>query len=53
MPPTSPASPQEAGFSGTLYVALRVLGIVVLALMLLAILYSGWIAFANWGAIGV
>lgn len=53
MSPTSDASTQEAGFSGTLYKALRVFGIVVLALMLVAILYSGWIAFLNWGAIRV
>lgn len=52
---TSPsdAPPQETGFSGTLYTALRVLGLVVLALMLLSILYSGWIALENWGSIRV
>lgn len=36
-----------------LYTALRILGGVVLVLMLAAILYSAWIAFANWGYISV
>lgn len=53
MPPASDAPPPEVGAPGALYTTLRVLGLVVLALMLLAILYSGWIAIANWGSISV
>lgn len=53
MTPTSGAPPQETGLPGTLYTALRVLGLVVLALMLVSILYSGWIAIENWGSIRV
>ena len=49
--PTAPAG--ETGVPGTLYTALRVFGLVVLALMLLTILYSGWIALENWGSISV
>lgn len=37
----------------TFYTSLRVLGFIVLALMLLSILYSGWIAIENWGSIRV
>lgn len=36
-----------------LYTALRILGIVVLVLMLVSIVYSGWIAVSNWSAISV
>lgn len=36
-----------------MYTALRILGIVVLLLMLVSIVYSGWIAIANWDAISV
>lgn len=43
----------EAGGPSTLYTALRILGFVVLALMLLSILYSGWITLENWGSIQV
>lgn len=39
--------------SSPLYTALRTLGLVVLVLMLAAIGYAGWIAFENWGSIGV
>lgn len=55
MPMTSAADTpsQESGLPGTFYMALRVLGIVVLALMLLSMLYSGWIALENWGYIQV
>ena len=53
MTPASDAPPQEAGLPGTLYTALRVFGLVVLTLMLVSILYSGWIAIENWGDIRV
>jgi len=53
MPSASDAPAPGAGAHGALYTALRVLGIVVLLLMLLAILYSGWIALENWGSIRV
>lgn len=51
--PASPDAPPESGAPGTLYTALRALGVVVLALMLVAILYSVWIALENWGSISV
>ena len=50
--PASPAVPDEKA-SSLLYTALRALGLVVLALMLVSIIYSGWIALENWGSIGV
>ncbi len=49
--PASPAVPDPA--ASPLYTALRVFGLVVLALMLVSIIYSGWIALENWGSIGV
>ncbi|MEP0546915.1 MAG: hypothetical protein ABJF88_08285 [Rhodothermales bacterium] len=49
--PADPAVPDPA--SSLLYTALRALGLVVLVLMLLSIVYSGWIALENWGDIGV
>lgn len=51
--PASSDAPHEAGAFGTLFTALRALGLVVLALMLLSILYAGWIAVANWSSISV
>jgi hypothetical protein len=33
------------------YTALRVFGWVVLALMVLTVLYAGWLALTNWDAI--
>lgn len=50
--PAGPAVPDEEA-SSRLYTALRVLGLVVLVLMLVSIVYSGWIALENWGSIGV
>ena len=53
-PMTTPgAAPDDRGPLAPLYTALRILGLVVLVLMLLSILYSGWIAVQNWGAIRV
>lgn len=52
--PTDPALvPGESGTTGTLYTALRIFGLVVLALMLVSIVYSGWISIENWGSIEV
>ena len=48
MTPTAPEGPAPA-----LYTALRGLGLVVLVLMLVSIVYAGWIALENWGVIGV
>ncbi len=53
MPASSDAPTHEGGAFGAVYTALRALGLVVLALMLVAILYAGWIAVANWGSISV
>ena len=53
MPPSPDVPPSEGGAPGALYTSLRALGLVVLALMLLSILYAGWIAVANWGSISV
>lgn len=53
MPVSSDAPTPETGAPGTLFTALRALGLVVLALMLASILYSAWIAVANWGSISV
>ena len=47
------ASSGEGGGVGTLYTALRIFGVVVLILMLVSILYSGWIAIVNWNSISV
>lgn len=35
------------------YHSLRVFGWIVLVLMLVSIVYSGWISIANWTGIGV
>lgn len=51
MPPTH--TPPEQGTRDAFYQALRILGIVVLVLMLVSILYSGYIALENWGSIEV
>lgn len=48
MPSSTPAEKQAP-----LYTALKILGIVVLVLMLVSIVYAGWISFINWGAISV
>ncbi len=48
---TPPSSERET--SDPFYAALRIFGFVVLALMLVSIAYSGWIALVNWGDIGV
>lgn len=45
--------PMETSPVPALSTALRVLGLVVLALMLGSILYAGWISAVNWNAIGV
>lgn len=52
MTTSTPAAPEE-GAPAPLYMALRVLGLVVLVLMLASMLYASWIALANWGDIGV
>lgn len=41
------------GSASAVALALRVLALVVLVLMLVAIVYAGWIASSNWGAIKV
>ncbi len=46
-------SPSESGGASPLYVVLRVFAFVVLLSMLAAMVYSGWIALENWGAIRV
>lgn len=53
--PTPPSLPPavDHGFARGLYTALRIFGLVVLALMLVAILYAGWISLENWSSIGV
>lgn len=38
---------------GVFYNAVRVLGLVMLLLIALSIVYAGWIAIVNWGAISV
>lgn len=47
-PPSS-----DAGLHDAVFQALRVLGLVVLVLMLVSVLYSGWIALENWNTIQV
>lgn len=42
-----------AGAPAALHTALRLVGLLVIALMLAAILYSGWISAVNWSEIGV
>lgn len=49
----SDAHTHEAGIPAALYTALRILGLVVLVLMLVSIVYAGWITIANWGSIKV
>ena len=46
---SSTTAEQKSSF----YTALRILGIVVLVLMLVSIVYAGWISVSNWGAISV
>lgn len=54
MPSSAPATPPgEGGKSGALFSALRIFGAVVLLLMLVSIVYSGWIAIVNWNSISV
>lgn len=38
---------------GVFYNALRALGLVMLLLIMLSIVYAGWIAIVNWGDISV
>jgi len=45
--------PFEGGTASVLFTALRIFGLLVLALMLASILYSGWISLENWGTISV
>ncbi|HSK20928.1 MAG TPA: hypothetical protein VK912_17365 [Longimicrobiales bacterium] len=51
------SSPGHAGSRkdtvGVFYNALRGLGLVMLLLILLSIVYAGWIAIVNWGDISV
>ncbi len=52
----SMAETQDAPRTGSpaaLHAGLRLVGLVVLALMLVAIVYAGWISIANWSEIGV
>lgn len=50
---TSTTAPPDREPLAPLHTALRILAIVVLALMLISIVYAGWIAVANWGTIRV
>lgn len=50
--PSVPAAPEKDA-RPPFYTALRAFGFVVLALMLVAITYAGWIAIENWGSIRV
>ena len=50
MPTETPSSPAS---SSPVFVALRILGVVVLTLMVVTIVYAGWIAIDNWGTIRV
>lgn len=43
----------EIPSASPLYTVLRIVGLVVLALMVVAIVYAGYIASANWNAIRV
>ena len=52
MTASSPSAPPPKAVSA-LYGALRALGYVMLLLILISILYSGWIAITNWGEIRV
>jgi hypothetical protein len=49
----SSVPPAEGGTVALGYVALRIFGFVMLLLMLASIIYSGFIAIANWGEIRV
>ena len=54
--PTSMAESSDtpgAGAPATLHTVLRLVGLLVIALMLVAIVYSGWISAVNWSEIGV
>lgn len=50
MPTATPSSPLS---SSPLFTALRILGLIVLALMVVTVAYAGWIAIDNWGTIRV
>ncbi len=43
----------DAARSSLYVTALKIFSLVVLALMLVSIFYTGWISIANWSAIGV
>lgn len=47
------SSTRDDRVPAVVYTALRVLGLVVLALMAVAIVYAGWISLTNWSEIGV
>jgi hypothetical protein len=46
-------APDGAGTIGTLHAAFRAFAALVLVLMLLAVVYSGWISIVNWADVGV
>ena len=55
-----PMQPSSAGHTGpgkdtvgVFFNALRALGLVMLLLIVLSIVYAGWIAIVNWGDISV
>lgn len=50
---TTAPPPPDGGTAAPLYAGMKVFGVVVLLLMLVSILYAGWIALANWGSIAV
>lgn len=50
---SAPSAAPDEGATSPLYIGLRVFGLVVLLLMLVSIVYAGWISVANWSEIGV
>ncbi len=50
---TSTPAAAEGENTPAVYTALRIFGLVVLVLMLVSIVYAGWIALENWGSIRV
>lgn len=49
----TPPGDQSGGTEARFHLLLRGLGFLMLLLMLASIIYSIWIALANWGAISV
>ena len=51
--PDATRAPREDSTSGAAYTGLRLFGLLVLVLMLVSILYAGWISIENWSSIQV